>query len=160
MNQIQIKTRDGNCRSYVFTPNGTGPWPGVLCFMDGIGIRPAQFELAERVAQHGYLVLLPDLFYRAGPYEPMNAKTVFSDPEERKKLMAKVAVAGAPLIMSDTAAFLDWLDASPDVRKGGVGTTGYCMGGLMSLSAAGTYRRAPWACISFSILPVITARAP
>jgi carboxymethylenebutenolidase len=41
--------------------------------------------------------------------------------------------------MSDTQAFLDFLSAQPDVRPGGIGTTGYCMGGLMSVTAAGTY---------------------
>src|SRR5262249_40005415 len=42
-------------------------------------------------------------------------------------------------IMSDTAAFLDYLASQPDVKPGGIGTTGYCMGGLLSLTAAGTY---------------------
>src|ERR1700690_3801788 len=68
---------------------GEGPWPGVLVFMDGIGIRPAMLELGEKLAMHGYFVLLPDLFYRSGPYEPMDPKTVFTDPEKRKVLMEK-----------------------------------------------------------------------
>jgi carboxymethylenebutenolidase len=140
MTKIEIKTRDGVCPSYVFEPPGTGPWPGVLVFMDGIGIRPAMFEVAERIAAHGYYVLLPDLFYRSGPYEPLNAKTVFTDPEQRKVLMerffAKVNPEG---IMSDTSAFLEHLTSRPEVKPGGIGATGYCMGGLMCLSAAGTY---------------------
>jgi carboxymethylenebutenolidase len=41
--------------------------------------------------------------------------------------------------MSDTRAFLDHLATQPDVKPGRIGTTGYCMGGLMSLIAAGTY---------------------
>jgi carboxymethylenebutenolidase len=50
-----------------------------------------------------------------------------------------VAPATQPNIMSDTRAFLDYLHAQPDVRPGPIATTGYCMGGLMSLTAAGTY---------------------
>jgi carboxymethylenebutenolidase len=108
--------------------------------MDGPGIRPAVLELGERLATYGYFVLLPDLFYRAGPYEPMNPHTLFSDPEQRKMLMEKFfARATQALIMSDTRAFLDYLAAQPDVTPGKIGTTGYCMGGLMSLTAAGTY---------------------
>jgi dienelactone hydrolase len=74
--KIAIHTRDGTCPAYVYRPNGNGPWPGVLVFMDGIGIRPAMLDVGERLAQHGYFVLLPDLYYRSGPYEPMNPHTV------------------------------------------------------------------------------------
>jgi carboxymethylenebutenolidase len=139
MSKVEIKTRDGICPSYVYRPSGSGPWPAVLVFMDGVGIRPAMLELGERLATYGYFVLLPDLFYRSGPYEPMDA-TVFSDPEKRKVLMEKFfGPATAQNIMSDTGAFLDFLGEQPDVKPGGIGTTGYCMGGLMSLTACGTY---------------------
>lgn len=140
MQTIQIQTRDGSCPSYVFRPDGGGPWPAVLVFMDGLGIRPAMLEVGERLAKHGFFVLLPDLFYRSGPYEPMDPHTVFSDPAKRKVLMEKYfAHASQANIMSDTRAFLDYLAAQPDVKPGGIGTTGYCMGGLMSLTATGTY---------------------
>jgi len=140
MSKIEIQTRDGRCPSYVYRPAGEGPWPAVLVFMDGLGIRPAMLEVGERLAKSGYFVLLPDLFYRSGPYEPMDPHTVFSDPEKRKVLMEKFfAHATSANIMSDTRAFLDHIAAQPDVKKGGIGTTGYCMGGRLSLIAAGTY---------------------
>jgi carboxymethylenebutenolidase len=139
MSKIEVETRDGKCPSYVYRPTGSGPWPAVLVFMDGVGIRPAMLELGERLATHGYFVLLPDLFYRSGPYEPMDAHVVFKDPEQRKILGEKFALATQANVMSDTSAFLDYLAAQPDVRQGGIGTTGYCMGGLMSITAAGTY---------------------
>jgi carboxymethylenebutenolidase len=138
--KIEITTRDGVCPAYVYKPAGEGPWPAVLVYMDAVAIRPAMLELGERLATYGYYVLLPDLFYRSGPYEPFNAATLFSDPVQRKVLMEKfVAPATQPAIMSDTRAFLDYLHAQPDVRPGPIATTGYCMGGLMSLTAAGTY---------------------
>ena len=140
MTKIEIKTKDGVCPAYVYKPSGNGPWPAVLVYMDGPGIRPAILELGERLATYGYYVLLPDLFYRSGPYEPMDPKTLFSDPEKRKMLMEKFfSKATQTNIMSDTRAFLDYLKAQPDVKPGKIGTTGYCMGGLMSLTAAGTY---------------------
>ncbi len=138
--KIAIQTADGLCPSYVYRPEGSGPWPGVLVFMDGIGIRPAMLEIGERLATHGYVVLLPDLYYRAGPYEPMNAKTVFSDPEERKRLTEKFFPAASQgKIISDTRAFLDFLAAQRDVAPSVFGTTGYCLGGRMSLVAAASY---------------------
>jgi carboxymethylenebutenolidase len=140
MSKIEIKTKDGICPSYVYRPKVEGPWPAVLVFMDGLGIRPAMLELGERLATYGYLVLLPDLFYRSGPYEPMDPHTVFTDPEKRKVLMEKFfAKATAPNIMSDTSAFLDYLAAQKDVKPGATRVTGYCMGGFMSLMAAGTF---------------------
>jgi carboxymethylenebutenolidase len=140
MTKVEIETRDGVCPSYVFQPEGGGPFPAVLVFMDGLGIRPAMLEVGERLATHGYLVLLPDLFYRSGPYEPMDPHTTFSDPEKRKVLMEKFFAPATPAnVMSDTRAFLDYLAAQPAVKRGGIGTTGYCRGGLMSLTAAGTY---------------------
>jgi carboxymethylenebutenolidase len=70
----------------------------------------------------------------------MDPHTVFSDPEQRKILMEKFfAHATVANIMSDTRSFLDFLAANPDVRPGRIGVTGYCLGGMMSLSAAGTY---------------------
>src|SRR5256885_10697657 len=140
--RIAIATRDGLALSYIFRPEGpgNGPWPAVLVFMDGIGIRPAMLEIGERLATYGYFVLLPDLFYRSGPYAPMNAKTVFADPEQRKILMERfMSKATLPALMSDTQAFLEFLASERAVRPGGVATTGYCMGGTASLSAAGAY---------------------
>jgi carboxymethylenebutenolidase len=141
MAKVDIKTRDGVCPSYIYRPmDSESPWPAVLVYMDGLAIRPAMLELGERLATFGYFVLLPDLFYRSGPYEPMDPYAVFSDPAKRKILMEKFMAFATPAnIMSDTRAFLDYLAAQPDVKPGGIGTTGYCMGGLMSLTAAGTY---------------------
>ena len=140
MQQITIQTRDGQCPSYVYRPSGRGPWPAVLVYMDALAIRPAMLEIGERLSASGYFTLLPDLFYRSGPYEPMDPKKVFSDPEQRRILMEIYrAPATTPNIMSDTAAFLDFIAAQPDVKPGPIGTTGYCWGGMLSLTAAGTF---------------------
>jgi carboxymethylenebutenolidase len=139
MNRIDIRTDDGLCPSYVFRPTGEGPWPGILVYMDGIGIRPAMLEIGERIASHGYFVLLPDLFYRAGPYEPIDARVAFTDPEKRKEMAKKFGMTTPSNVMADTRAFLGYLAGEREVKPGGIGTTGYCMGGLMSLTAAGTF---------------------
>ena len=140
MSQIDIRTRDGVCPSYVYRPSGQGPWPAVLVFMDGLAIRPAMLQLGERLASYGYFVLLPDLFYRAGPYEPMDPKAMFADPAKRKVVMEKLfPTASSANIMSDMPAFLDYLAAQRDVKPGGIGVTGYCMGGRLALIAAGTF---------------------
>ncbi len=150
MQRITIQTRDGQCPSYVYRPSGRGPWPAVLVFMDALAIRPAMLEIGERLSANGYFTLLPDLFYRSGPYEPMDPKKVFSDPEQRRILMEKFrAPATTANIMSDTASFLDFIAAQPDVKPGPIGVTGYCWGGMLSLTAAGTFPERIAAAASF-----------
>jgi carboxymethylenebutenolidase len=137
---VKIHTKDGISDASVFRPDGQGPWPGVLFFMDGIGIRQALFDMGERIARHGYFVLLPDLFYRAGPYVSPDPKKLFSDPEVRAAWSSKfISAASQANAKLDTAAFLDFLSAQPDVKQPKIGTVGYCMGGAFSLAAAGNY---------------------
>lgn len=150
MNRIEIRTPDGLCPCSVFRPTGAGPWPAVLVFMDGLGIRPAMLQIGERLATHGYFALLPDLYYRAGPYPPMDPKAVLADAAMRNALKEKFSAgAASPNIMSDTRAFLDYLTAQRDVKQAGIGITGYCMGGRLALIAAGTYPHAIVAAASY-----------
>jgi carboxymethylenebutenolidase len=138
--KVDIRTEDGTCPAHVFQPSGAGPWPGVLFFMDGIGIRPALFAIGERLASAGYYTLLPDLFYRAGPYVAVDPKALFSDPAKRAEWFSKVgSLATAANVMRDTTAFLAHLGGQKQVRQPKVGTTGYCMGGRLSLCAAGHF---------------------
>lgn len=138
---VSIPTPEGDARAFVFTPaSGSGPWPAVLFFMDAPAIRPAMFEMSQRLADHGYYVLLPDLFWRAGPYEPIDMKAAFKDEAARREVFGKLmGSTNAEKQMSDVGAFLAWLQTQPQALATQVGTTGYCMGCGVSLRAAGTY---------------------
>jgi carboxymethylenebutenolidase len=136
---IDITTDDGVCPAHVFQPPGTGPWPAVLLFMDAIGIRPALFEIGERLAAHGYYAILPDLYYRSGRYDPIDAKRVFTDPSYRDMLREHVGKLGQANAMRDTGAILAFLASQPAVAPGKVGATGYCMGGGLAIAAAGHF---------------------
>jgi carboxymethylenebutenolidase len=133
----QIKTTDGVCPASIFRPEGgSGPWPAVIFYMDGLGPRPSLFQMGERLASYGYYVLLPDLFYRLGPYETP-AFSMFQDPAKRQHWMETyIGNANQANVMRDTQAFLDFLSAQADVKQPKVGATGYCMGGALSLAAA------------------------
>ncbi len=144
MQKIEITTRDGVCPSYVFRPEGAGqslgPWPAVIMLLDGPGIRPALFDMAQRLSTSGYVVLLPDLFYRAGAYAPIDPHVVWTNTDLRNAHRdTYMATATADNAMSDLAACLDYLDDASEVRAGPVGVVGYCMGGRLALVAAGTY---------------------
>lgn len=140
--QVTIETRDGQCPAHVFTPQGNGPWPAVIFFMDGLGIRQTLFDMAQRLADGGYVVLLPDMFYRAGPYEPMDPMEILGGGDGggfREKMGHLFTSTSNQKAGQDTEAFLAYLDTRQDVAGKKVGTTGYCMGGGMSLTAAGSY---------------------
>jgi carboxymethylenebutenolidase len=138
--QVEITTDDGVCPASVFRPSsGAGPWPGVIIYMDGAGIRPVLFEMAQRLADEGFLVLLPDLFYRAGSYEPVDAKTLFSDPERRAAHARFFNSIDKTRAANDTRAFLRFVDGEDDLAGSKLGVTGYCSGGGMALTAAGRY---------------------
>ena len=136
--QITIRTRDGACTLHVATPAGTGPWPAIIFYMDAGGIRPVAVEMAQRLAGAGYVVLLPDLFYRYGPYGPLVPKEVFAG-DARAILGPMMATTGNDKAAQDTEAFLAYLDTRGDVAGRKVGAVGFCMGGGMALAAAGTY---------------------
>ncbi|HEX4710568.1 dienelactone hydrolase family protein [Phenylobacterium sp.] len=138
---VSIPMPDGEARAFVFTPDaGDGPWPATILFMDAPAIRPAMFEMGERLAQAGYYVLLPDMFWRAGPYPPLDIVKARAGDPEMGALFAKLrASTDAARQMQDTGVFLDWLAKQPKARPGKVGVTGYCMGGGIALRAAGTF---------------------
>ena len=137
--QLSIRTRDGDCPAHVFTPEGSGPWPAVIFYMDGLGIRPTLFQMGQRLADSGYVVLLPDLFYRAGPYAPLEPKAVFATGDVMKAIGHLFHTTNNRRAAEDSEAFLAYLDTRGDVAGKKIGTTGYCMGGAISLTAAGTY---------------------
>jgi carboxymethylenebutenolidase len=134
----QIETRDGTCTAYVFTPEGKGPWPGVILFMDALAIRPALIAHAQRLADNGYLVLLPDLYYRSGPYAPFDPKEVFKG-DLRATIGPFMAKSGYREAAADTPFFLAYLDSRSDFAGPKIGVTGYCMGGAIALTAAGMF---------------------
>lgn len=137
---VTIPTSDGEARAFVFTPGtGDGPWPAAILFMDAPAIRPALFDMGQRLADAGYYVLLPDMFWRAGPYAPIDLKTITSDEQRRAVFGPLMGSTNPEKQMRDTRAFLDFLDKQPQAKAEKVGVTGYCMGGGIALRAAGTF---------------------
>ncbi|MDT7751413.1 MAG: carboxymethylenebutenolidase [Pseudonocardiales bacterium] len=134
---VTVPTGDGACAATLHTPSGGGSWPAVILYPDAGGVRETFSAMADRLAGLGYAVLLPDVYYRSGGYAPFDLATVFSDPAERERLSALATSVTAAMIVRDADAFLGFLAGRSEVSGAGVGTTGYCMGGRMSLIAAG-----------------------
>jgi carboxymethylenebutenolidase len=134
-----LRTNDGNMTTQVYMPDGRGPWPAAIFYCDAFGVRPQTESMAARLASNGYVVLLPDVFYRSQPIGPLDPAEVFKGGEARQKLMSIVHATTAIKVMADTAVCLDYLDTLGEVAGRQVGVTGYCMGGRMAFIAAATF---------------------
>jgi carboxymethylenebutenolidase len=144
-----ITTPDGTCPVTLCTPDGDGPWRGIVMYPDAGGARPALQTMAERLASLGYSVLLPDVYYRSGAWAPFDMKAVFGDAAERNRLFAMMKAITPEVMAADARAFFDYLAARADVAGERFGTTGYCMGGRTSLMVAGRVPERVAAAMSF-----------
>jgi carboxymethylenebutenolidase len=150
---VTVNAADGPADAVVARPQGDGPAPAVLVYTDAYGIRPSVHAYAERLASHGYLVLVPNVFYRHGPppVVPDIERLMMSEDraalfEALGPLMAAITPDAA---VADARAWLGCLGQRPDVRDGPIGTVGYCMGGRLSLRTAGAFPEAVSAAASF-----------
>jgi carboxymethylenebutenolidase len=147
--EVSIRTADGECPAYVLTPEGAGPWPAVIIYMDAGGIRPTLIDMGRRLAGNGYVVLVPDTFYRAGGYDLPSPKEMIASGDFMKLIGPLMATTGPDKAAADTRYYLDYLDTRSDVKGSKIGTVGFCMGGGMAIAAAGTYPDRVGAAISF-----------
>ena len=111
--------------AYVVRPKGSGPFPGVVVVHHMPGWDEFYQEFSERLGRHGYLVICPDLYDRAGHGLPDD-------------VAAKIRSEGGvhdETVVADCAAALDWLRADP-ACTGRVGIIGSCSGGRHSVLAA------------------------
>jgi carboxymethylenebutenolidase len=146
---VQIPAPHGHSRGTLHIPDGDGPWPGVLVFPDAGGARDTFGEMGDRLAGLGYVVLVPDIYYRSGAWAPFDVATLFTDPAERARMSGLVSPLTNDAIIADAGAYADFLLARPEVSGSAIGTTGYCLGGRMSLVAAGGLGRRIAAAASF-----------
>ncbi|MGC4892691.1 dienelactone hydrolase family protein [Micromonospora sp. DT31] len=135
---VDVPTPDGTADAYLVRPDSGGPFPGVLLFMDAFGLRPRVAEMAATIVAQGYVVLAPNLFHRAGR-APLIDLGALADDSRRSALFEQIGPMMAALtpdaLVRDTAAYLDFLAAQPDVAPGPAAITGYCMGGTNALRA-------------------------
>jgi len=140
--RVELRTEDGTLDLHLFHPDGAGPWPAVIFYMDAFGIRRELCAMADRLASHGYVVALPNLYYRSGEYPPFDPQQVAAGGAERDRFKAMIASIGHEAVRRDTAAIMASLEANAAVRRGRMGVVGYCMGGGFALAAAGTFPEA------------------
>ena len=132
---VEIKTPDGTCDAYFVYPS-SGAHAAVLVWPDILGLRPAFRQMGKRLAESGYSVLTVNPFYR-GKRAPVIPDGAAFNAETRAVVGPLAQQLNATTHATDAKAFIAWLDQQPQVDKNRkVGTTGYCMGGPITMRTA------------------------
>ncbi|MBV9905762.1 MAG: dienelactone hydrolase family protein [Alphaproteobacteria bacterium] len=134
--KVEVKTADGTAEAFLFTPSsGSGPWPGVVYLTDIMGIRPAYHQMAQRLADQGYAVLLPNIFYRGTKLPVLDFVPQMGDERTMKRMGELRASLPNDKMGPDGAAYADFLLAQK-MKGPKVGVVGYCFTGSMSVRTA------------------------
>jgi carboxymethylenebutenolidase len=134
---VMVPTSDGSADAALFHPAGAGSWPAVLMWPDILGLRPVFREMGRRLAAEGYVVLVPNPFYRTKRAPIVTGSIDFNDPKQVEpimKLRSTLTDAGTD---KDAAAFIAFLDRQKQVnRRKGAGVQGYCFSGPFAFHTA------------------------
>jgi len=142
---VEIPTLDGVADAYLARPDD-GPHPGVLFLMDAYGLRPTIEEMVERIAADEYIVLAPNLLYRAGGAEAL--------PSNFDELRPHIQDLNPQRIASDGRAYLDYLAGAGAAEPFAI--TGYCMGGRVGWRIAAAYPERIAALAGFHVGGLVT----
>jgi len=149
---IEVTTPAGPVQAWLATPEAAGPHPGVLLFMDAIGLRPRIYQMADRIASWGHVVLAPNVFHRDGRVADLAPAGPLLDDESRAAFFAGIRPRIERLTpgpaLADIAAYLAALTGRADVRAP-LGVVGYCMGARLAVRAAGAHPDLVAACGGF-----------
>ena len=146
---LDVTTADGAMETFICRPERGGPHPAVFFLMDAPGIREELRDMARRLATVGYVVLLPNLYYRAGRDSVFGPDVLEKGSAEHTRMRAIRTRMTIPPVMQDVAAMLDYVGGLDSVAEGPVGCHGYCMSGPYALAAAARYPERVAAAASF-----------
>lgn len=151
---IEIPAADGTAEAIVARPTtGEGPFPGVIFYMDAFGLRPRIQEMAQRIADWGYVVLAPNVFYREGTATELAPAGDMSTPEGREAAGAaafpRVGRLTSDKAVPDIDAWVRDLRELDGVAEGPIGVTGYCMGARLAVRTANAHPDQIAACGGF-----------
>lgn len=133
---VAVPTPDGEADCYFVHP-GSGRHPGVIVWPDVLGLRPAFRLMGKRLAESGYAVLVVNPYYRDARAPVVSEGESFQDASTRERVIPLARALSPETHFTDARAFVTWLDGQAAVDTGrGIGTTGYCMGGPITMRTA------------------------
>ncbi|WP_329570627.1 dienelactone hydrolase family protein [Kitasatospora sp. NBC_01266] len=156
---LRIPTADGQADAFAAFPDRGARYPGVLLYTDAFGVRPELEERARELAEHGYYVLVPNLYYRHGPAPLVDLPEHIGEeirPAVIARLMPLIEAHTTERVLRDADAYLRFLTAQPEVSAGPVAVIGYCMGAALALRTAAAHPDQVAAVAGFHPGPLVT----
>lgn len=137
MNEGSVRLAAG-LEAYAAFPSGSGPFPGMVVFMEAYGITGHIRGVCRRLAEAGFTAVAPDFFHgEVLSYNDVNS------------VMAKIPTLSDGQLLSETGAALDWLAAQKNADKDRLGVIGFCMGGRLAFLANCRFPQRLRAAVSF-----------
>lgn len=141
-----IPSADGRISTFITHPQDGAPHPAIVVYMDVWGVREELYDIARRIATTGYYVMVPNLYYRFGggssEFRDANGRMIsmeILDDERKARVRAPMLQLSDAMVVNDTGALLNFLDAGEPVSRGAMGSIGYCMGGRHVVRVAGAF---------------------
>jgi len=126
---IEIDSPEGKFGAYLAIPH-TQKGPGIVLIQEIFGVNEHIRSVAEQYAADGYLVIVPDLFWRSGPRIELGY-----DEAGWKRAVELMNATDVSAAQADIKLAIDTLQAQPGL-DGGIASIGYCFGGLLSYLTA------------------------
>jgi carboxymethylenebutenolidase len=133
--ELRVRTADGEMTVFLAHPDGDGPFPVAVIYMDGIGYRKQLKENTRHFAADGYYCVAPDLFYRSGEQLTFDPSRM-GEEGFRERLMSVIASVKPEMVRSDTEAIFAAIADDPAASSGPKVCVGYCMGARLALHVA------------------------
>ena len=149
---LEIQTAEGSMTTFVVHPEGPGPFPVVLFLMDAPGKRPLLHSMAQRIADNGYYVMLPNLYYRTTPTFELD----FSSKESFQRMSELMRTIGNRMVVRDASELLAFAENESVADTSRVGCVGYCMSGPFALFIAAELSERVKAAASFYGVRLVT----
>ena len=133
--KFEIAAAGGMTDAVLYAP-GSGSYPGLLFYTDIFGVRPANQGMARRVAEQGYAVMMPNVFYRYGKPPFADDKFRWGEPESMKIIQGLFASLTGAMMEKDAPLYVNALLQQKEVSGPKVAVVGYCFTGAMALRTA------------------------
>jgi len=137
--KLELKAPDGLIDVWLFKPEGNGKWPAVILNTDIKGVRDTFINMGKRLASQGYVVLLPNLYYRIAVAPVVDANASLQDEKYKERFNELRAGISVPGLYQDHKFLLQFLIGHPNVSSPRIGILGYCMSGAIALRTAADF---------------------
>src|SRR5437016_2509765 len=133
---LEVPAANGLTDAFLVRPDSNEPLPAVINLTDGLGFRPAFADQSRRIAEQGYVVLTPNIFYRTTKLPVFPFEPDFGSEQTKERFRELTAPLTLANMERDGSAYVDFLASQPFVGSGPMGVIGFCFAGKFALLVA------------------------